>query len=192
MTLKTALAGIATGLASAIILAGAAHAAPDNQRRDHDRSGYHRSPQPGHQSDTKRYDPRSPYGHRDAYYGQNTRYPGYKGSHGGYRHPGYPPQHPGNQNPRGGYGDLVVFEHGDFRGQSAPVTGNIARLNDIRFNDRISSIIVNRGTWEVCTDAYFRGRCYLVDRSVSNLGRMGINDKISSIRRVNGGHYGRR
>ncbi|MNT28374.1 Beta/Gamma crystallin [compost metagenome] len=41
---------------------------------------------------------------------------------------------------------------------------------------------LGRGSWEVCEDANYRGRCEVINGDVSNLGRSGMNDKISSLR----------
>ncbi|MCY7386528.1 MAG: beta/gamma crystallin family protein [Burkholderiales bacterium] len=58
----------------------------------------------------------------------------------------------------------------------------LARHSD--FNDMVSSLIVNRGRWELCSDARFRGNC-----KVYGPGRYpnvrGNNDEYASIRRVN-------
>jgi hypothetical protein len=83
----------------------------------------------------------------------------------------------------------VIFEHSEFRGQAVPINGNVANLNQLRFNDKISSIVVNSGVWEICTDGYFRGRCYILDGTVPTLSYGGLNDKISSIRRVEHRRY---
>ncbi|MAK59603.1 MAG: hypothetical protein CMK09_01370 [Ponticaulis sp.] len=92
-----------------------------------------------------------------------------------------------------GSGDLVLYEHGDFRGRTLPLNGDAPNLGQLRFNDATSSIEVRRGRWEVCTDGYFRGSCRILDTSVPNLSYLRMNDSISSIRRVgnHAGGYGR-
>ncbi|PQA86037.1 hypothetical protein [Hyphococcus luteus] len=58
-------------------------------------------------------------------------------------------------------------------------------MSDLRFiglNDSASSLRVKRGRWEVCAKKDGGGRCAVVDSSVSNLGSLKLNNKISSIR----------
>src|SRR5206468_5752458 len=51
------------------------------------------------------------------------------------------------------------------------------------FNDRASSVVVDRGRWEVCEDARFEGRCVVLrPGSYDSLARMGMNNRISSVR----------
>jgi hypothetical protein len=44
-----------------------------------------------------------------------------------------------------------------------------------------------QGTWEACTDAYYRGQCVTFSNDVRNLRNTGLNDRISSLRPVRGG-----
>ena len=78
---------------------------------------------------------------------------------------------------------VELYEHDDFMGRRLNVRGDVADLEDHNFNDKTSSLVVNRGRWELCTDARFRGRC-----RVYGPGRYpnvrGYNDEFSSIRKV--------
>lgn len=84
---------------------------------------------------------------------------------------------------RGG-SDIQLFEHGDFQGRRLDGRTDISNMQDVQFNDVVSSIVVLRGRWQLCTDAYFAGRC-----SVYGPGRYASvgpdNDLYSSFRRVN-------
>lgn len=84
---------------------------------------------------------------------------------------------------RWGGGDLVVFEHRDFGGESRPIRGDMPDLSRMGFNDRISSLQVNRGQWEFCEHAYFQGRCWRYDYDARVLPNK-QNDRFSSIRRL--------
>ncbi len=54
-----------------------------------------------------------------------------------------------------------------------------------RSNDRASSVIVDRGRWEVCENAGFGGRCVVLRRgNYDSLRAMGMNNRISSVRPV--------
>ncbi|WP_300377170.1 beta/gamma crystallin-related protein [Henriciella sp.] len=86
---------------------------------------------------------------------------------------------------------IVLYQHPDFRGSALPVDGAIPHLNQLRFNDKVSSIALQSGVWEVCTDPNFRGRCEIIDRSVPQTNVYRLNDNITSIRPAGRG-YGRR
>lgn len=90
----------------------------------------------------------------------------------------------GGRPPGGGWrSDAVLFEHAGYDGRAYEVRGDMPDLDQAGFNDRTSSIKILRGAWEVCEDAYFRGRCTVIDRDQGVLPR-DWNDRISSIRRV--------
>ena len=78
---------------------------------------------------------------------------------------------------------VELYEHDDYKGRRLNVRGDVGDLEDNNFNDTTSSLVVNRGRWELCTDARFRGRC-----RVYGPGRYpnvrGYNDEFSSIRKV--------
>ena len=83
---------------------------------------------------------------------------------------------------RGGHGGAVLHADGNFRGEAIEVNGAVPDLSRVRFNDRVSSITIGSGVWEVCSDANFKGRCATIDTSVSRLASLRMNDNISSIR----------
>jgi hypothetical protein len=57
-------------------------------------------------------------------------------------------------------------------------------------NDRIVSFEIARGeTWEVCEDAFFRGRCQVFAGYENDLRQRGWSRLISSMRRIDGGGY---
>jgi hypothetical protein len=87
----------------------------------------------------------------------------------------------------GGYGGAVVHADAGYRGSALQVDGAVADFARVRFNDRISSISIHSGVWEVCTHANFRGKCATIDASISRLGDLRLNDSISSIRPVGHG-----
>lgn len=89
---------------------------------------------------------------------------------------------------------IVLYQEDNFRGASLEVNGEVARIKQMRFDDRVSSIRVLSGTWELCEDDAFRGRCITVSRDEPRLDRMGFDDKLSSLRPVSrrDGRYDRR
>jgi len=82
---------------------------------------------------------------------------------------------------------LTLFEHDNFNGQRFDVRGAVDNLANTGFNDTASSARIRSGTWQLCDDAYFRGRCItLQPGEYPSLGTMGMNDKISSAREMGG------
>jgi hypothetical protein len=83
--------------------------------------------------------------------------------------------------------ELTLFEHDNFAGRSVTATDGIDNLANSGFNDRASSVVVRRGTWQLCDDAYFRGRCVtLKPGDYPSLGQIGLNDRVSSAREIGG------
>jgi len=82
---------------------------------------------------------------------------------------------------------LTLFEHDNFNGQRFDVRGAVENLGNSGFNDVASSARIRAGTWQLCDDAYFRGRCVtLQPGDYPSLGNMGLNDRISSARELGG------
>jgi len=83
-----------------------------------------------------------------------------------------------------GSGGLVLFGGYGLRGEAFPTSGDVWNLGGTRFNDRARSVRIDRGVWQLCENANFGGRCITLDRSVTDLGRYGMNDAVSSVRRI--------
>ena len=54
---------------------------------------------------------------------------------------------------------ITFYEQEGLRGRAFTADRPIHDFAQFGFNDRVSSVIVQRGQWEVCDDADFRGRC---------------------------------
>jgi uncharacterized protein YcfJ len=87
---------------------------------------------------------------------------------------------------------ITLYEQEGFRGQAFSTNDRVGNLERRGFNDRTSSVVIERGRWEVCEDARFEGRCMVLRRgSYPSLREMGMNNRISSLRRVEDGRrYG--
>jgi len=82
---------------------------------------------------------------------------------------------------------VTFYEREGFRGRTFAASQTVENFERSGFNDRASSVIVERGRWEVCENAHFEGRCAVLrPGNYENLADMGMNDRISSVRRVNG------
>lgn len=80
-------------------------------------------------------------------------------------------------------GDIELFGDANFQGRGFATTRDVANLGPTEYNDKISSVIVNAGRWELCTDGEYGGRCIVVGPGrYADLG--GLNNKISSLRRI--------
>ncbi|MEJ0099545.1 MAG: beta/gamma crystallin family protein [Pseudomonadota bacterium] len=75
----------------------------------------------------------------------------------------------------------VTFYEGEgFRGRAFTVSRGAVNLQRAGFNDRASSVIVDRGRWEVCEDAGFGGRCVLLrPGNYGSLRQMGLDNRVS-------------
>lgn len=81
-----------------------------------------------------------------------------------------------------GRGRIVLFDNRGFRGRSYPVDGARPVLSG--FQDRAESVRVIGGVWELCDRSGFGGRCVKVTSSVSDLGSVGLRNRIGSARPI--------
>ncbi len=85
---------------------------------------------------------------------------------------------------------IIFFELPDFNGRRYAVNDSVSNMGSGGFNDRASSVVVRSGSWQLCTDAYFRGRCVTLNPGeYRNLGQIGLSNQISSARQM-GGSWG--
>ncbi len=133
-----------------------------------------------------------PCGNRDIYndrgrLGCNAGGPGQGGpggpGHGGPGGPGGPGHGGGVQPPTGGNFEAILYTRANYQGQQLRVRGPAANLAFYPgFNDNTRSIRIVRGRAQVCVDANFRGQCQTLNRSVADLNRVGMGNRISSVR----------
>jgi uncharacterized protein YcfJ len=83
------------------------------------------------------------------------------------------------------FAQITFYEGEGWRGRAYSANTTVRDLSRNGFNDRASSVVVDRGQWEVCSDANFRGQCMVLRKgSYESLRGMGMNDRISSVRPV--------
>jgi uncharacterized protein YcfJ len=83
---------------------------------------------------------------------------------------------------------ITFYENEGFRGRAFTTNKQVGNFARQGFNDRASSVVVDRGRWEVCEDARFEGRCVVLRRgSYDSLRGMGMDSRISSVRPVSSG-----
>jgi hypothetical protein len=104
---------------------------------------------------------------------------------GGQRPPPPPPPRPmpPPPGPAPGYHSSAVtlFDQYGLGGDRFRVDGPIDNLDRTQWNDRARSMIVRRGRWQLCSDAFFRNNCQVFGPGrYDNLG--GLSGNASSIR----------
>ena len=78
---------------------------------------------------------------------------------------------------------ITFYENDGYRGRAFTTNKSVQNFDSYGFNDRASSVVVDRGRWEVCTDARFGGNCVVLrPGSYDSLTGLGLNDRISSVR----------
>lgn len=83
---------------------------------------------------------------------------------------------------------ITFYENEGFRGRTFAADKEVGNLERFGFNDRASSVVVDRGRWEVCEDWRFSGRCVVLRKgSYDSLRAMGMDKRISSVRPVSDG-----
>jgi uncharacterized protein YcfJ len=88
---------------------------------------------------------------------------------------------------------ITFYEGEGFTGRGFSTADRIWNFDRVGFNDRASSVVVERGPWEVCDRARFEGRCVILRHgSYTSLRQVGLNNRISSARPMqNGRDHGR-
>ena len=80
---------------------------------------------------------------------------------------------------------VTFYERENFDGRYFSTERQVRSFDRYGFNDRASSAVVLRDRWEVCTDVGFGGRCTVLRAGrYESLSAMGMNDRISSVRKV--------
>ncbi len=80
---------------------------------------------------------------------------------------------------------VTFYEGENFRGRAVTTKRAQSDFKRSGLNDKASSVIVDSGRWEVCEDASYKGRCVVLrEGSYDSLKRMGVNNRISSARKL--------
>jgi uncharacterized protein YcfJ len=88
----------------------------------------------------------------------------------------------------GALAQVTFYQYENFRGQPFSANFDIVNFDHYAYNDRASSVIIDRGQWQICEDANFQGRCVVLKKGqYPSLAAFGLNSSVSSLRRVKGG-----
>lgn len=83
--------------------------------------------------------------------------------------------------------EATFYENEGFEGRAFTSQDRVENFQRFGFNDRASSVVVLGQRQEVCEDAQFRGRCVVLRPGrYPSLAAMGLNDRVSSVRALNG------
>lgn len=86
--------------------------------------------------------------------------------------------------PLAGAADLILYTDGEFQGRPLNVVIDLRQLGSLNFNDRASSLVIEKGAWIVCTDEDFTGNCVTLEPGrYGSLRDLGLDDAITSVRR---------
>jgi hypothetical protein len=81
--------------------------------------------------------------------------------------------------------EIILYAQDNFRGRSFVSEQTVSNFANVGFNDRASSAVIRGGSWQLCTDAYFRGRCEtLPPGEYPTLRSMRLENQVSSVREV--------
>ena len=82
---------------------------------------------------------------------------------------------------------ITFYEGEGFRGRAFTTDKRVGNFERFGFNDRASSVVVERGRWEACDEPRFEGNCVVLRRgSYDSLQRLGLQNSISSVRPLEG------
>ena len=79
--------------------------------------------------------------------------------------------------------DLTLYSDGDFQGRPLNVVIDMRQLGSLNFNDRASSVVVEKGAWVLCTEEDFSGKCVTLGPGrYGSLKELGVDKAITSVR----------
>ena len=80
--------------------------------------------------------------------------------------------------------DLTLYTDGDFQGRPLNVVIDLRQLGSLNFNDRASSVVIEKGAWILCTEEDFSGSCVTLEPGrYASLKELGLEDEVTSVRR---------
>lgn len=88
--------------------------------------------------------------------------------------------------PASGAPSVTVFEGSGFRGQQRSFQGGIPRLRNQGWSDRIGSVVVGAGEWDLCANEEFRD-CVTISEDQAELTSKRLDYRIRSLRPVEPG-----
>jgi hypothetical protein len=83
-----------------------------------------------------------------------------------------------------GAADLTLYTDGEFQGRPLNVVIDMRQLDTMHFNDRTSSLVIEKGAWIFCTEEDFGGNCVTLEPGrYGSLKELGLDDTVTSVKR---------
>ncbi len=80
--------------------------------------------------------------------------------------------------------DLTLYANDDYQGRALGVVIDERHLGVLNFDKRTSSVVVEKGSWVLCSDEDYGGRCLTLEPGrYASLQALGLNDAVTSVRR---------
>lgn len=80
---------------------------------------------------------------------------------------------------------VTFYGQENFRGRAITVESSLPNLQGSRLDDRASSVSVRNGTWQLCSEPFYRGACVtLGPGDYPSLRAAGLNNAVSSAREI--------
>jgi len=79
---------------------------------------------------------------------------------------------------------IIVYGNTNATGDNLTIKQATANLATVGYDDRISSVVVVSGSWELCTDKDYKGKCTTLGQGLHNLDAT-MNNLVSSLRPAN-------
>jgi hypothetical protein len=84
-------------------------------------------------------------------------------------------------------GDITLYTRDHFGGPAITLHESAPDLDPLGFNDKTSSVVVHKGTWEVCEAKHYKGKCLILE--VGEYAELkNFNDMMSSVREIEPKH----
>ena len=80
-------------------------------------------------------------------------------------------------------GDITLYTREQFGGPALLLHESAPDLGKQGFNDLTSSVVVHSGTWEVCADKHYKGKCLILQKG-EYAQLKDFNDMMSSVREI--------
>ncbi|MYN43288.1 hypothetical protein GTP55_28490 [Duganella sp. FT109W] len=78
-------------------------------------------------------------------------------------------------------GDITLYTRSHLGGPAITLHEATPDLDLLGFNDKTSSVVVHKGTWQVCAEKHYKGKCILLkEGEYAEL--PGFDNMISSVR----------
>ena len=80
--------------------------------------------------------------------------------------------------------DLTLYADGDYQGRALSVVIDQRQLGVMNFDKRASSVVIENGTWVLCSGEDYSGRCVTLEPGrYASLQALGLEDDVTSVRR---------